>query len=476
MSTEPLCPLVVDLDGTLILTDLLHESVMALLRQAPLEALKIPIWLAQGKARLKAELARRVNIDPATLPYNQPFLAWLRMQQARGRRLILATASDERLAKQVADHLGLFEAVLASDGKTNLAGPNKRQRLVADFGLQGYAYAGNSNADLAVWQGAATAVVVNARPSLGRQAARSTPVEHEQAAARAGWAVWGKALRLHQWLKNLLIFIPLLAAHKAQEAPLLMDALAAFLAFSLTASSVYLLNDLLDLGDDRHHRSKRLRPFAAGTLSIASGVLIAPALLVLSGLLAAWLGKAFVLALLSYYLLTLAYSFWLKRQVMLDVITLAALYTLRIIAGAAAVGVRPSFWLLAFSMFIFLSLALLKRYAELLELRRAGGLNKARGRGYHVEDLALLMPLGASAGCGSVLVLALYLNSSDVISLYREPRYIWLACPALLYWISRAWLLAHRGEMHEDPVVFAARDRISRCVALGLAVMFWLAL
>lgn len=469
-------PLVVDLDGTLLLTDLLHESVMALLRQSPVDALWIPLWLMRGKAHLKSELAQRINLDPATLPYNQPFLDWLRTQRASGRRLILATASDQRLAHQVAEHLGLFDAVLASDGRTNLAGDVKRQRLVETLGTGDFVYAGNSGADLAVWQGASAAVVVNAKPTLERQAARITSIECVHPPQPAGLGVWAKALRLHQWLKNLLIFVPALAAHRIWEGALLLQAVAGFLAFSLTASSVYLLNDLLDLGDDRHHRSKRLRPFAAGRLSIAAGVLATPVLLMAALALASRLHWTFAVVLSAYYLLTLAYSFWLKRQVMLDVITLAALYTLRIIAGAAAVGVRPSFWLLAFSMFIFLSLALLKRYAELLELRRAGSLSKARGRGYHVEDLALLMTFGAASGYASVLVMALYLNSADVVPLYREPRYIWLACPFLLYWISRAWLLAHRGEMHEDPVVFAARDKVSLIVALGLALMFWLAI
>ncbi|MGH8497863.1 MAG: UbiA family prenyltransferase, partial [Methylococcales bacterium] len=455
---KPAPPLVVDLDGTLIRTDLLHESALALLRHDPLAALAIPVWLVRGKASMKAEIARRVDIDAATLPYNEPFLVWLRQQHAAGRQLILTTASHRKFAEAVATHLGLFDAVWASDEQTNLAGENKRRRLTAEFGERGFCYAGNASPDLKVWQSAASAVVVNASNGLLKEAATLAPIEHVEPSPRQGVGSWLNALRLHQWLKNLLIFLPLLAAHQFADPARWSMALLAFVSFGLTASSVYLLNDLLDLSDDRHHHSKCRRPFASGQLSVISGVLAAPLLLVVAIGIATFLPWKYSVLLAGYYCLTVAYSFWLKRLVMLDAIVLAALYTARIVAGATAVHISPSFWLLAFSMFIFLSLALLKRYSELVSLRRAGEWKRARGRDYHVEDIELLASLGASAGYGSVLVLALYINSAAVQGLYHEPRLIWFACPLLLYWISRAWIVAHRGEMHDDPVVYAVRD------------------
>jgi 4-hydroxybenzoate polyprenyltransferase len=287
---------------------------------------------------------------------------------------------------------------------------------------------------------------------------------------------WIKAFRVHQWLKNLLVFVPLLASHRYTELPLLQTALLAFLAFSLCASSAYILNDLLDAADDRLHPTKRFRPFASGRLSIRSGAIVFPLLLV--GVFAAALAFTpirFVGILSVYYALTLAYSMQLKRRMVFDVISLAALYTLRVIAGAAAVGVPLSFWLLALSMFMFLSLALVKRYAELFQLRTAGAEEKARGRGYYSSDLEMLASLGASSGYMSVMVLALYINDANTAHLYEHIEVIWLACPLLLTWITRMWMMTHRGFMNDDPVVFAVRDRISLILGVLVAAVFWLA-
>jgi len=281
-------------------------------------------------------------------------------------------------------------------------------------------------------------------------------------------------MRLHQWLKNLLIFVPLFAAHRADAHSLPLAALA-FLAFGLAASSVYLCNDLIDLPHDRRHRSKRKRPFAAGALPVWQGVLAFPCLLLGSAVLSSFLHWHFAVALAGYYLLTLMYSFVLKERVIMDVTALALLYTARLVAGAAAVAVPLSFWLLGVSMFLFLSLALLKRYSELIAQRNAGFLGKAPGRGYGSDDIEMLSSLGASAGYGAVVVMALYVNSSAVVGLYREPRLIWGACPLLLYWVSRAWIIAHRGQMHDDPVVFAGRDRTSIVIGFALLILFWLA-
>ena len=477
MPDSTLSPLCVDLDGTLIKTDLLVESFFLLLGKHPLLVLFVPFWLLRGKARLKQELARRVELDVATLPYHPAFLAWLREQHAQGRHLVLATSAAESFARQVADHLGIFSQVVATTDDANLSGSRKAERLCQRFGERGFDYAGNGMVDVTVWARARQAILVNPARGVREQAARVAAITAEfddREGARP--TPWFKALRLHQWLKNVLVFVPLLAAHRINEVALLFQAILAYVAFGLCASSVYLLNDLLDLPADRRHPRKQLRPFAAGTLPILAGALAAPTLLILAFLLAAIaLPPLFSGVLLGYYALTLTYSLYFKQIVMLDVVMLAALYTLRIIAGAAATAIIPTFWLLAFSMFVFLSLALVKRHAELLALQEAGQ-SSALGRGYQVDDLQVLQTLGGASGYLSVLVLALYINSGTSQALYRHPEVIWLLCPLLLYWVSRVWLKTHRGDMHDDPVIFAVQDRVSQTlIAIG-AVIVWLAL
>lgn len=464
-------PLCIDLDGTLLNSDLLLEAAFAQLKQAPLAVLNWPRWLAAGKARLKAEIAERVELDIATLPYNRELLAFLHEQKAQGRTLVLVTASHRQFADRVAAHLNLFDEVLATDGDRNLAGPHKAEVLVERYGERGFDYAGNAAVDLAVWRHARRALVVNAKPPLADQARAVCEVERVFAPAGSVWRPWSRALRLHQWLKNVLIFVPLVAGHVWNQPDTLLLALLAFLSFGLCASSVYLLNDLLDLSADRRHPRKCRRPFAAGQLPIAQGVVAIPLLLIAAFGLSLLINPPWFSAVLAtYYLFTLAYSLRLKRTLMLDVVVLAGLYTLRIIAGAAAAAIEPSFWLLAFSMFLFLSLALVKRYAELWTLREQGDLN-ASGRGYQVNDLGLLQNLGGAAGYLAVLVLALYINSEASHALYGQPMVIWLLCPALLYWISRVWLITHRGEMHDDPIIFALTDAHSRYVLLACALI-----
>lgn len=464
-SARPLC---VDLDGTLLRSDLLLESALALLARRPWLLLALPFWLLGGKARLKREIASRVALDPATLPYDERVLALLREQPQRRR--VLCTASDETLAGPVAAHLGCFDDVLASDGRRNLSGRGKADALVARFGEKGFDYAGNARVDLAVWQRAHGALVVNAGDGLARAAARQCTLLGHLPATGGGAKAWLRALRLHQWLKNLLVFIPLLASHQFLHTGPVLAAAAGFLAFGLCASGVYLLNDLVDLPNDRQHPRKRLRPFASGALPLLPGMVLAP-LLALAGLALAWWAEPrFAAVLAAYYLLTLGYSLRLKQVAMLDVMMLAMLYTLRIIGGTAVIGATPSFWLLAFSMFIFLSLALLKRYVELTAMLAEGKL-AAAGRGYGVDDLPLLQSLGGSAGYLAVLVLALYINSPESIALYSRPQLLWLLCPLVLYWVSRAWVVAHRGGMDDDPVVFAVTDRVSQGVGLLCAVI-----
>jgi 4-hydroxybenzoate polyprenyltransferase len=433
--------------------------------QNPLAALLTPFWLLDGKARLKTEIARRTDIDIALLPYNKRLLDYLQQQRAAGRRLVLATASPARHANQVAEHLGLFDEVLATEDGINLSGAEKSRLLVESFGENGFDYAGNGRPDLAVWRHARRALLVDPEPGVTRAARNLVTVDTVIENGRPGFGDYLKALRIHQWAKNILVFVPLLGAHRIGETDLLVNAVIAFFAFSLCASSVYLLNDLLDLPADRAHPNKRQRPFAAGTVPLVHGVIMVPVLLLTAFALALLLPPLFVLVLGLYYLGTLSYSFWLKRVVLVDVLLLAGLYTLRVLAGAAAVEIVTSFWLLAFSVFLFLSLALAKRHAELKVLLLHGS-GKTQGRGYHASDLEALLSLGTASGYMAVLVLALYINSDEIQVLYSRPEVIWLLCPLLLYWISRVWLGAHRGKLHDDPVVFAMKDKVSRLVIL----------
>ncbi|HWM65622.1 MAG TPA: UbiA family prenyltransferase [Steroidobacteraceae bacterium] len=464
-ATNLAVPLCVDLDGTLILSDTLLESTLLLLKRNPLNVFLLALWLLRGRAVLKAEIASRVVLNPAALPYNREFVSWLETERAGGRSLWLCTAANVKLADAVAGHLGLFDGVIASDGRTNLAGDSKAARLVERFGERGFDYCGNERRDLKVWRHANGAIVANGGAALEREAATGAPVLRSFPAHGRILRAAFRAIRPHQWAKNALIFVPLLAAHRTGNAQSLVDVVLATIAFCLCASSVYVLNDLLDLEADRAHPRKSKRPFAAGTLSIGAGLALVPVLLGSSILIAAFLPARFQLVFATYYVVTVAYSFSLKGRVIVDAMALAGLYTLRIIAGAAAATVPLSFWLLLFSVFLFLSLAFVKRFAELDSLRRQQRL-RAAGRGYHVEDLPVLQSLGTSAGYLSVLVLALYINSPAIEGLYRQPKLIWLLCVLMLYWISRVWMKAQRGEMHDDPVVFALKDRNSLIVGI----------
>jgi 4-hydroxybenzoate polyprenyltransferase/phosphoserine phosphatase len=463
--TRLLPPLVVDLDGTLIKTDLLLESVCSLLRQEPLALFALPIWLLKGRAHLKREIAQRVQLDPALLPYRTELLDYLRAEHDKGRSIILATASDERFATQVADHLTLFDMVLASDGITNLAAERKRARLVAQFGEKGFDYAGDESRDLAVWSSARKAIVVSPNPRLKQAAVKVSQFECAFAEPGASVAEYLRALRPQQWLKNILVFVPLFAAHLFTEPILLVRTIIAFVAFCCCASSGYLVNDLCDLPADRHHPAKRLRPFASGELPLAYGFAMAPVLAVFGCLLAGLLSRLSLGIVVLYFILAAAYSLSLKKEVLLDVFTLASLYTLRIIEGGLAAAVPLSVWLLAFSMFLFLSLAFIKRYAELVIMRSVDG-DQAKARSYEPSDAELLVSKGTASGYAAVLVLSLYIGSGAVKVLYSTHEVLWLVCPLLLYWIGYLWLVAHRGKMHHDPLIFAVRDRTSRILIL----------
>jgi 4-hydroxybenzoate polyprenyltransferase/phosphoserine phosphatase len=461
-------PLVVDLDGTLTPTDTLVESVLLLAKQAPLALFKLPFWLLRGREAMKSEIARRVTIAPDELPYREDLLDYLRAERANGRELVLATAAHRSIAEGVAGHLALFDRVLATDETRNLKGPNKLAAIRAEVGPD-FAYAGDSAADLPVWEGAQAAVLVGASNTVARTVRARHPVEREFAQPAAGLAVWRKALRMHQWAKNVLLFVPLLTAFSFLPDDLVTMALA-FLCFSIAASATYIANDLWDLGNDRKHPRKRLRPFASGALPIGSGVAAAVLLLGTSFALAFLVKPAFAAMLLAYVVTTTAYSWFLKERVLVDVLVLSLLYTMRIVTGSVAVGIHTSSWLLAFSLFLFLSLALVKRCSE-LQLLQARGLACAHGRDYRVVDLAVLWPMGLASAMCAVVVLGLFITAPETRERYASPDLLWGLVALMIYWLGRLWIKTARGEMDDDPVLYALKDRGSRMVVVAMVAV-----
>ena len=468
--------LCVDLDGSLIATDLLAESMVLLVKRNPLYLFMLPIWLARGRACLKHEVARRVQLNVAVLPYHAGVLSWLREERRRGRRVILATASDQALASRVAEHLGLFEAVHASDGVTNLKGKRKSALLVDVYGGRGFTYLGNSRADMPIWRQASAAIIVGRGDALAAQVAASTPVVRRfDATSSHAVRAMLRAMRPHQWVKNLLLFVPLVTAHQLNNMTASGAALRAFVAMCVASAAIYIVNDLLDLEADRAHATKHARPFASGELPILSGVLLAPALIIAALAVASGLPNDFMMWLVVYILVTIAYSLRLKHVAIVDVLVLALLYTVRLIAGAAAIAVTFSAWLLAFSLFFFLSLALLKRFSELdAAVRQGSGPESVRG--YRLADRDAVGAFGVASGYISILVMALYTNSRDTAALYSNPAWLWGFCPLLLYWVSRIWLAAYRGDMHEDPIMYAVRQASSYVVLAGLGAFMYLAI
>lgn len=464
-------PLIVDLDGTLIYSDSLLESTMCLLKQHFFLCFLLPFWLLKGKAYLKLRIAEKIDLDPALLPYNQDVLDYVKQAKNAGRSCYLVSGAAKKYADAVANHLGLFDGVMATENE-NLTGSQKVAKLNERFGEKQFDYMGNHKVDVKVWRHCHKAIVVASSKTLVHTAQKvSVQCQHMPVQAPKV-KTYLKALRVHQWVKNGLLFVPMLASHTALTLETLGLLFIGFFCFSLLASSVYLLNDLLDLPSDRQHPSKKKRPFASGALPIIHGLVLAPLLLVAAFSMAWFFTPVyFVVALVAYYILTFLYSFLLKKIVMLDTLVLAMLYTQRIIAGIVLIAVEPSFWLLAFSMFIFLSLALLKRYTELNLMASDDG--KVLGRGYHHSDAPMVASLGAASAYIAVLVMALYVDSEDVITLYQQPLLLWLSCPLLLYWISRAWLLAHRGQMHDDPIVFAVKDKQSLFIGLLVLLVFF---
>lgn len=452
--------LVVDLDGSLIRSDLLFETFFSALKNSWLIPIMCLYKIFRGKAALKEYLAKESNIDYASLPFNQKVLERIKRHKASGGTVSLVTASNETLASNVADCLELFDEVHGSTASKNLIGENKAAFLTERYKETGFDYVGDSSADVHVWKRSHSAMMVNCSQRTQRAVQNLGKPYEILSDDRPCKRDYLKALRPHQWLKNILIFLPMLAGHQLDGATAWYSFLA-FIAFSLIASSVYVVNDLLDLNADRAHPRKRLRPFASGVVPIAHGSFLALAALLSGVVIAAFLGLQFLLTLGAYYVLTTAYSLRLKQQIILDICFLAGLYTMRIVAGGVATGIDLSVWLFAFSIFFFFSLAAVKRQAELVDMAERGALT-AKGRGYHVEDLPIISMVGLAAGYISVLVMALYVNSPTVMELYAIPETLWGICCVLLYWLTRMVLITHRGAMPDDPVVFAAKDRVSQ--------------
>lgn len=466
--------LVADLDGTLCRTDTLHEAVLQLAASDPMQILRLPGWIARGKAEMKAEIADRVVLQADELPLNEAVIETLRTARAQGRRTALVSAADHRQVTAVAEATDLFDEAYGTAEGRNLKGAAKAAFLTEHFGEKGFEYIGDSTADLPVWKASDAAITVGAGAKLRKAAEDVNANTTHIAASDNKISAMLKAMRPHQWSKNLLLFLPLLAAH---DLALLPAVILGFLAFCLTASSVYVINDLMDLSADRSHPRKKNRPFASGALSATDGAGMAIVLICAALLFGLATGNPGFLAVLgAYFAATFVYSLWLKRKLIIDVLMLGGLYTVRIVAGGAAAGINLSPWMLGFSMFLFLALAAVKRQAELMDQVETG--RTSSGRAYEVDDLPILRGITLSSGQASVLVLALYISSEDVRALYAFPSLLWLICPLLLYWLLRMVMKTHRGQMTDDPIVFAATDRISGlvvilCLLLGLLAALW---
>ena len=461
-SSDAALPLCIDLDGTLTHADLSVESLLMAVRNAPWILFLLPAWLIRGKAYMKDRLSSFADLDVSVLPYNPEVIALVRQARSDRRQTVLVTGSHHKYAEQVAHHLGLFDEIMATGADRNLTGATKARALDERFGERGFEYIANSTVDLPVWRLSGASVTVNAPRDVIRKVQLLGRPHIDIPSSPASARTWLKAIRIHQWTKNALLFVPLITAHEILDPAAFLAVLVAFLCFGLCASATYIVNDLFDLESDRYHAWKRHRPFAAGVISGKAGI-IGGAFLLATGLaLALFLPLAFQLALGAYIVSTLLYSFRLKKVASLDVLILAGLYTLRVIAGAFAAGITLSFWLLAFSMFVFLCLALVKRVAELIELQKGGGMSPSteiRGREYGTQDIPILQTMGAASGYLSVLVLALYINSPEVLELYNSPEILWLIAPLLLLWVTRLWMVTTRGYMDEDPIFFAIKDR-----------------
>lgn len=465
-------PLFVDLDGSLTSTDLLWESLFALLKRHPGLIFLIPLWAFRGKSALKDRVSREINLPSESLPYEPAVLELIHERREAGGAVFLATASPETWSRPIAEYLGVFEGVLATRPDLNLKGLRKLEaisQLCAQRGWPSFDYVGDTHADIPIWRAATAAYVVGADGLLARRIRGLGPAVaiHNLGKPRRSLQAAFKAMRPHQWAKNALIFVPVITGQKILDARAVTAALLAFVAFSFCALAIYLVNDLTDLAADREHAEKRRRPFASGRLPLAWGPPMVAVLLTVSFAIAGMALPLGFLAVMSLYLaLTTLYTFVIKSHLMVDVLALAILYSLRILAGGAATDIVISEWLIVFSMFFFLSLAFAKRFIESDRTIQAGKTERLKGRGYLPGDIDLIQSFGTISGYLSALTLALYVRSNEVRLLYSRPELLWVIVLGLIYWISRIWFLAKRRELPGDPVVFALRDRHS--LALGI--------
>jgi len=459
---KKLRPLFVDLDGTLVSTDTLWESCLLFLKGHPLQFWKIFVWLFRGKAHFKEQIALNVNLNAELLPYKDEVVKYASNVKEKNRDVYLLTAANQRVADSISKSIKIFTAAIGSSSKINLRGKEKLHAIKDLIGKNPFDYIGDSKADIPIWNEAHTAIIGANSDSIANKICKGANeiilLKNDKINK---FKQWIKALRLHQWSKNMLLFLALFMSHRFLELNLFFQVVTAFVSFSLSASAVYILNDLFDLEADRKHPSKKYRPFAAGNLSVANGVIAIPILLIISFVLAiSFLPNAFTIILVIYLFTTTSYSLYLKEQLFLDVIILGALYTLRVLAGGLAIGIEVSTWLLGFSMFFFLSLAFMKRYADLLLIKN-NEQKELFGRGYSVIDLDIVQKLGISSGFISLLILALYIKGDQVMILYKFPELIWITIPILLYWLMRMWFVAHKGKMSDDPIIFAIKDKNS---------------
>jgi 4-hydroxybenzoate polyprenyltransferase len=453
-------PLCVDLDGTLIKTDTLWETAIAQIKAHPWKLLLLPVWLLAGRARLKQALAKGAKVDWASLPYTPELLERLSAARSAGREVILVSACDRTVAEAIARHLGLFTDVMASDGKTNLKSQEKARALTQRFGVGGFDYVGNEDADLAVWAVARERWSVNAPARLNRKlAAEDRPLVTIAPLRRKPKSIV-RALRCYQWCKNGLIFVPVITAHAYLNLHAVIGAALMLVAWCFVASGIYVTNDLLDLEADRRHPTKRTRPFASGDLPLLFGIVLGPLLLLAGTAVATALSLACGAAIVSYIVVSTAYSFHLKKRPLVDVFTLAFLFTIRVVGGGLASGYPATLWLLAFTIFLFLGLAFLKRCSELVRIQALGRRHMG-SRGYGVADLPILQMFGVASAFVAIVVFALYVNSTVAVAQYAWPGALWGVAPCLLFWLCRLWLATARGEMDDDPIVFSMKDWVS---------------
>ena len=463
-------PLCVDLDGTLLLGDSLWYAMATLLHKAPLAFLRIALTLLKGKAFFKAALCQEALNYDIVFSFNDGVLEWLKKEKEAGRPLYLVTGADRRIAEIVMDQVGIFSGKMTSDGQTNLTGANKARALEDKFGPNSYDFVGDSIKDLPACRQAQKVYLVRpTRSLLNKYSAQGIEALTPWGMAKSQPAQLIKSMRPHQWAKNVLIFAPLILAHNF-ELLTIAKGVVAFIAFCLLASSVYLGNDLLDQESDRRHPHKRNRPIASGALNPNIALAFALLFLAVSLLLSFLLNIAFFLTLISYAIVNLAYSTYLKRSTIVDVLILAGLYSLRIFAGGVATQVAISDWLIIFSIFFFLNLAFLKRFIELGHMTDD---EQMPGRDYFGSDRLFLLICGVSSGYLSILVFLLYLTSPHALGLYKHPKLLLLICPILIFWVSKIWLSAHRGLIDGDPVMFALKGRQGYLVGVLIMVIIF---